>query len=137
MIRPIERHVSQLNTDAIFTQQPYTDEIYIYYGRKVKCPAKNCKGPSVVKPSTSKTLYLVLLGAELSSTQGDLGLMSVTVFGKGLPAEDPGTSHSPSMYHQQPKWVKVTLGKSYIISPNQYQDGYPTTHLCGSKYVMS
>ena len=129
--------MSQLNTDAIFTQQPYTDEIYIYYGRKVKWPAKNCKGPSVVKPSTSKTLYLVLLGAELSSTQGDLGLMSVTVFGKGLPAEDPGTSHSPSMYHQQPKWVKATLGKSYIISPNQYQDGYPTTHLCGSKYVMS
>ena len=41
-------HMSQLNTDAIFTQQPYTDEKNIY-GRKVKWPAKKCKGPSMLR----------------------------------------------------------------------------------------
>ena len=47
---------------------------------------------------------------------------------KGLPPEDPVDPTPPTMYHQQPKWVKSTFGKSLIISYYQPKSGRRQEH---------
>ena len=45
-----------------------------------------------------------------------------------LPAEDPVYPTPPTMYHQQPKWLKSAFGKSLIISHNQPKSGRRREH---------